>query len=137
MSRPRLVKTGVALPQDLLEELERLAGEMGIKSRSLAIQMAIRHYIATTLSQLKKGGKLAGAAIVHYSHHHHKIEELLTDIQHDYLDIIPSTMHMHVSYDDCILIIGLKGESYRIREFVEQLYSQLKVKQILVSLTPL
>lgn len=136
MRKSKLVKTGISIPEDLLVELESLAGEMGIKNRSMAIQMAIRHYIATTLSQLKKEGRLAGAVVVHYDHHQHSVEELLTDIQHDFLDIIPASMHIHITHEDCLLVIGIKGDSVRIRRFIEKLYSQVKAKQILVSLTP-
>ncbi|MEM1605767.1 MAG: ribbon-helix-helix protein, CopG family [Desulfurococcales archaeon] len=136
MRKPRLMKTGVTIPEDLLMELESLAGEMGIKSRSMAIQMAIRHYIATTLYQLKKEGKLAGAVVVHYDHQQHTVEELLTDIQHDFMDIIPASMHIHVTREDCLLVIGIKGDSSRIRQFIEKLYSMVKAKQVLVSLTP-
>lgn len=137
MNKTRLVKTGITIPQNLLVELENIANMMGIRSRSVAIQMAVRQFIASMNIHLRREGKLAGAIIVHYSHKHHHIEEILTEIQHNYLDIIPASMHIHLSHDDCMLVIGLKGDSDRIKKFVEELNSKAKTKHVLVSLTPI
>ena len=62
--------------------------------------------------------------------------EEVRDIQHDFMDIIPASMQIHVTREDCLLVIGIKGDSSRIRQFIDKLYSLVKAKQVLVSLTP-
>ena len=62
--------------------------------------------------------------------------EEVRDIQHDFMDIIPASMQIHVTREDCLLVIGIKGDSSRIRQFIEKLSSLVKAKQVLVSLTP-
>jgi metal-responsive CopG/Arc/MetJ family transcriptional regulator len=62
--------------------------------------------------------------------------EEVRDIQLDFMDIIPASMQIHVTREDCLLVIGIKGDSSRIRQFIDKLYSLVKAKQVLVSLTP-
>jgi hypothetical protein len=51
-----------------------------------------------------------------------KSDELLkTDIEHHFLDIIISTMHIHIQYDKCVEIIAVNGPYERVKELKKDL----------------
>lgn len=112
-------KFGVYLPIDLARQLEGFMRETGIKSKSRLVQEALRVFL---LEHAWRSGKaVAGVIGVFYNHEVRGVDEALTDIQHDYLDIILSTLHVHLTRDHCMLAITVRGQTRRIRELVNKL----------------
>ncbi len=134
--RRKTVKTGVSFPSDLLENFDRILEEMNITSRSQGLQEAIRVFISVNSWRLSGRETAAGVILVHYSHDVRGFEEELTDIQHDFMDIIPSALHLHLTREDCLLIIAVKGAVSRIRELTEKIRSLKKIKHLQPILTP-
>ena len=125
----KVVKTGVSFPEKLLKKFDRVIEEIGISSRSQAIQEAIRHFISLNSWRLSEED-VVGAILVHYSHEQHDVEEKLTDVQHDFRDIIPSALHLHLSKEDCLLIIAVRGKASKVKEFLMKLRRVGKLKQV-------
>ncbi|MCX8187932.1 MAG: CopG family transcriptional regulator [Nitrososphaeria archaeon] len=125
----KVIKTGVSFPKKLLEKFDNVIVEMGFASRSQAIQEAIRCFISLNSWRLVEED-VAGAILVHYSHEGHELEENLTDVQHHFMDIIPSTLHLHLSKEDCLLIIAVRGRASRVEELLRRLRSVGKLKQV-------
>ena len=117
----RYAKTGVALPEDLLHELDEVLRSLGVTSRSQGIRMAIRNFIALNTWRVSRGVNVAGVILVHYNHEKHDVDEILTDIQHEHLDIIQSALHVHLSKEECLQIIAVKGKVEDIRMLTEKL----------------
>lgn len=134
-SLKRFVKTGVSIPKELADKLEETMKALGIENRSQAIAMAIREFIAKQMWSLDESKQVAGAVLVLYDHTAHEIEEELTDAQHDYLDAIVSVLHVHLTKEDCMEIIAVKGSVNRIKELLRRLSSIRGVKDLAVSLT--
>jgi len=107
-SSRKTIKTGVSFPSELLESFDRVLREMGISSRSQGLQEAIRAFITANTWKLSGQENVAGVVLVHYFHDVKGLEEELTDVQHEYMDIIPSALHLHLTMDDCLLIIAVK-----------------------------
>ncbi|MEM1619509.1 MAG: CopG family ribbon-helix-helix protein [Fervidicoccaceae archaeon] len=124
----RTVKSGVSLPADLREKLDALLKELGIPSRSRGIQEAVRQFIAQNEWRLNRG-VVAGAVLVHYSHEAEGADSALTDAQHEHMDVIPASTHVHLSEEDCLLIVAVRGEIPRIKSLVSRLRSSPGVKQ--------
>ncbi len=133
----KTIKTGVSFPSGLLESFDRILREMGIASRSQGLQEAIRAFITANTWRLSGEENVAGVVLVHYLHDIKGLEEELTDIQHNFMDIIPSALHLHLTMEDCLLIIAVKGIASRIRELTERLRSIKKIKQLQSILTPI
>ena len=125
----KTVKTGVSFPEDLLRSFDKVIEELGIESRSKAIQEAIRAFISMNAWRLSDE-EVAGVLLVHYSHEEHKIDEKLIDVQHEFLDIIPSMMHLHLSGSDCLQIIAVKGKASRVKKLAQKLRETGKIKQL-------
>lgn len=49
------------------------------------------------------------------------MEEGITEAQHKYLDVIMGTFHIHVSEDECMELIIVKGRAEEIRKIIEDL----------------
>ncbi|MEM3397685.1 MAG: CopG family transcriptional regulator [Nitrososphaerota archaeon] len=136
-NRKVTVKTGVSFPAELLENFDKILREMGIASRSQGLQEAIRAFITVNSWRLSGRENVAGVIMVHYSHDVKGLEEDLTDVQHDFMDIIPSALHLHLTEEDCLLVIIVKGAASRIRHLSERIRSVGKAKQVLPILTPI
>lgn len=131
----KIVRTGVSFPEDLLKTFDRIIEELGIKSRSQAIQEAIRAFISLNSWRLSEED-VAGAILVHYSHEEHGLDEKLTDVQHEFLNLIPSTLHLHLSEKDCLLIIAVRGKSLKVKELLMRLRRVGRLKQVTYLILP-
>ncbi len=114
-------KFGVYLSDDLIEELEKYQKITGIKSKSRLVQEALRLLI--TEHRWQTSGKAVGVVGVIYNHDVGHADEELTDIQHKYMDVIVSTVHVHLDEEKCMLAIIVRGETGRIREMLNKVSS--------------
>ena len=56
-----------------------------------------------------------------YSHEVGHADEELTDVQHNYLDVILSSLHVHLDKENCMLIIVVRGDSGRLKSLLESI----------------
>ncbi len=119
--KARGVKFGIYLSEELDRGLRECMRSLGIKSRSRAIQEAIQLFIAENKWRLK--GRVAGVIGVIYNHDVHGVDEKLTDIQHEYIEVIVATLHVHLTKEKCMLAILVRGDSPDIRELVRKINS--------------
>ena len=126
------MKVGVAIPTNMLEDIEDLMRTLGYKSRSKLIQDAVRHYI--TFTAWRKGsGSVVGALAVLYDHEVKGADEQLTDIQHDFLNVIISALHAHLTKNYCLQLILVRGDVSDIKE----LYLKLNSVKGVIQVTPI
>lgn len=112
---------GVYIPRDLLVELDELVKTARVGSRSRVVQEALRLFI--TEHKWIIGGSVAGSLCVLYNHEVKGVDEELTDAQHEFMDIVVSSMHVHLDRETCMLIIAVRGESSRVRDLLNRLTS--------------
>lgn len=112
-------KFGVYIPEDMVDELEKCMAALGVKSKSALIRDALKLFI--TEHKWKTAKAAVGVIGVIYNHHAKMVDEKLTDIQHDYLDIIVSTLHVHLDKEKCMLAIVVKGDTERMRKLIGKL----------------
>ena len=121
------VKTGVTLDKDLLDKLNQFMEVMGYTSRSRLINEALNIYIVER-SALLEEGKAVGIIAIVYEHHVSNIEHELTHIQHDYIDIIISTLHVHLDEANCLQIIVVRGSISKIKSLIVELEEKRGIK---------
>lgn len=126
MKKP--VKFGIYLPEDLARELDECMKITGIRKRSKIIQEALRLFIVE--HRWKTVGKASGVIGVVYNHEVRGVDEALTDIQHEYLDIIVSTVHVHLDKEKCMLAIIVRGDTGRIKELLSNI---MNIKGVLIT----
>ena len=89
------IRVSFTVPEDTFKKFEETSKEMGFKNRSHAISMALHDYTVSHKWR-KMRGRIAGAILITYNHHG-RINDVLTDIQHDYNDVINASMHIHLT----------------------------------------
>jgi CopG family nickel-responsive transcriptional regulator len=114
-----LARFGVSLDEDILKALDGFVIENNLPNRS----QAIRHLIEKNLVEKKWqcNHMVAGAVIMLYDHHKGDVTTKLGDIQHDYFDVILSSQHFHLSHDNCLEIVAVKGTANRLTELSDKL----------------
>ena len=128
MSMTKIVRVGVAFPPDLLKDFDEIIEKMTYESRSKAIQDAVSLFISERKHLLENKGSQAGIIMVLYNHETRGLESVLTHVQHQYVDIISATMHIHLNEADCLEAIAVKGEASRILKLSNELSSRRGVK---------
>ena len=121
------IKTGVTLDEEVLEKLNRFMDVMGYTNRSRVINEALNIYIVERSALLEKGSAVGILAII-YDHHASNIEHEMTHIQHDYLDIIISTLHVHLDKVNCLQVIVVRGKISKIKSLIVHLEHQRGIK---------
>ena len=72
-----------------------------------------------------------------YDHDTKGLERNLTETQHHHSSLISSTMHIHITDQDCLEAIAVKGKASEIRHLSNELTTKKGVKilkTIIVSL---
>ena len=62
------------------------------------------------------------------------LNEELTEIQHQYGDLVHSSMHIHLDEENCLEIVAVKGEAQVIRDLVQELNTKKGVKQVKIAI---
>jgi len=128
MRGDKCVRISVTLPQSLLAELDKLVSQ-GFKSRSQAVAEAIRRLI----EELRMDWRGMVVCIASYCYEGHHSSEELRELGHRYLDVVVSTLHIHVSEDLCFEAVALKGEAEKIKSFIRELGKVKGVKHLAVT----
>jgi len=121
-------KFGVYVPEDLLSDLNECMKAIGIKSKSKLIQEALRLFI--TEHRWRTAGEAVGIIGVVYDHKRGHVDEELTDIQHQYLDIIIATLHIHLDEKRCMLAIVVRGDTERLKSLLGDIH---RIKGIMIA----
>ena len=125
-------RISVSIDPDLLKEFDAVTQKIGY-NRSTAVQLAMRDFL-TEHKWKDQEGVLAGVVTMMYDHHTSNVIEELTHLQHDYLDIINSSTHIHLDHHNCLEILAVKGEATKIKALAEALGVTRGIQQIRVTL---
>ncbi len=116
-----VIRISISLPPKLLEQLDEFIKNVGYASRSKVIQDAIRRFITEHEVMWNEEEEAVGLIAIVYRHDVRKLEEEITDIQHEYTQAITSTIHIHLTRERCFEIIALKGKVKHMRELLNSL----------------
>lgn len=121
-----LTRFGISLEKELLKQFDTHIKSKNYKNRSEAFRDLIRENLIK--SEWMKGTIIAGAIILVYDHHKRELVSKLTDIQHDFHDIIISSQHIHFDHCNCFEIIAAKGKPSILQKLSNKLKSTKGVK---------
>ena len=122
-----LIRFGVSIDEKLLQNFDELIAERNYANRSEAIRDLIREALIQQKVETKSKVEALGSLTLIYDHHAPNIPAELGEIQHRFHNNILSVMHLHVSHDDCMEMIALKGV---VTELVELSNSLISLKGI-------
>ena len=118
---PKVTGVTVSIDEPLLEQFEDFIKENGFPSRSEGIKSIMRK--ALVEDQWQSDTQVAAAVTIVYDHHKSNVMQKLTEIQHDFGDMVICTQHVHLDHHNCMEVLILKGMSQQIKEFFNALKS--------------
>jgi CopG family nickel-responsive transcriptional regulator len=126
----KIVRVGVTFPPELLKDLDELIDDIGYESRSKAIQDAVTSFVTDQKLLKKEKGKKAGVLVMVYDHDVKGLEDELIEAQHHHRNVINSVLHVHLSEQECLEAVAVKGEVEDIRKLAQELATRKGVKQV-------
>lgn len=71
-----------------------------------------------------------GTVTLTYNHHANDARGRLTDLQHDFGEIIVCTTHVHADHSHCLEVIIVRGGAWRVKEFLAALRAIKAVQSV-------
>lgn len=103
-----IARFSVSIEQDLLDRFDAYCEQGQFATRSEAIRQLLRNVL--NLETWKSGDQPASATLtLVYDHHRTKLTDQLLELQHRHVDMVVSSMHVHLSHDLCLEVIVLRG----------------------------
>jgi CopG family transcriptional regulator, nickel-responsive regulator len=120
---------GVSVDDDLLKSFDLLTGEQGYATRSEALSDLMRNsLVKARLENQPEGADVLGSLTLVYDHHATDLTDKMAAIQHDHHELVVSVLHVHISHDDCMEVIVLRGKAKEVRSLSDALLSLKGVK---------
>jgi len=102
----------LSLNETMLDELDRVQEAMGFSGRSEVIRAAIRMLLAE-FKEESLTGRVGGILLLI---HGHEAESLVTNVKHNFLDIIHTQLHNRFKEGKCLELFLVEGEADRVKE---------------------
>jgi len=123
------MRTSFNIPDDVVDEFDRVWQEQGLDNRSRAVREAMLEYIEAHSRLEDTSGEVV--ALVAFDYRHHDVIAELHSVQHAYQDVILNTSHTHQG-EWCLESLFCRGPAERIRELTYQLRDFDGVKRVKV-----
>ena len=132
----KTIRFGISLDDKLLDQFDKLCAKRGSPNRSEAIRDLIRATLVEDRSEEEKS-VVAGTLTLVFDHHKSDLAQRLTEEQHEFHDLIITTLHVHLDHDNCLEVLVLKGEARRLQALANRLLTIKGVKtgQLVISTT--
>jgi len=117
-------RVSLSLEKELLSEFDRISRSLGHRNRSEAVGEAMREFLVNKKWDMAKKGIVPGVILLTYDHHARGVNQALTELQHDFPDVVTATMHIHLSKHTCLEVIAFRGAADRVRDLAKTLRSQ-------------
>jgi len=112
------MRTSFNIPDDVLEEFDRVWQQEGLENRSRAVREAMQEYIEAHARLEETTGEVV--ALVGFDYRYHDVIQQLHGIQHDYQDVILNTSHTHQG-EWCLESLFCRGPAERVRDLTYRL----------------
>ena len=129
-------RVSLSIQADLMKEFDSVAESLGHPTRSKAVSEAMREFVSLKRWDMEKKGVVPGVILVTYDHHARGVNKALTELQHDYHEVVGATMHIHLTKHTCLEVISFEGEAERVRSLATMLQSQKGVLSLKVVTAP-
>jgi CopG family nickel-responsive transcriptional regulator len=124
-----LVRFGVSAEEELMINFDRLSADKGYSNRSEALRDLMRDaLVQARLEKFPDTADVLGSLTLVYDHHARELSERMNEIQHERHGLVVSVLHIHISHEDCMEVIALRGRAGAIRELANSLLSLKGVK---------
>ncbi len=117
----------ISLNEKLLEEIDKIKDEIGFSGRSEVIRASTRMLIADNKEKEELSGEINSILVLIHSQ---EVEDKVTEIKHDFEDIINTQIHSHLKENKCMEIFILDGLADRIKELSKMFQISRKIDYV-------
>jgi len=117
----------ISLNEKLLEEIDKLKDEIGYSGRSDVIRASARMLISDSKEREDLNGDINSILVLI---HNQEVEDKVTEIKHDFEDIINTQIHSHLKGHKCMEIFILEGNAERIKEISTKFQINRKIDYV-------
>jgi len=115
-----LVRFSVAIGGELLRRFDQYREKHRYPNRSEAVRGLMRAALIEEVID-KDESEAMGVVTLIYDHHASRIGDRLTDLQHEHLDRVVTTTHVHLDERRCLEVILLRGPAGQVRKLADDL----------------
>jgi CopG family nickel-responsive transcriptional regulator len=113
-------RISISLPEDLLIDLDRMVAGRGFESRSQAISDMINQQLVEHKRQM--GNEvMAGTVTLLYDHSTRGLQKQLADLQHEHIDEVISSLHVHLMHNQTMEVILVQGPAQKLQEIADKM----------------
>ncbi|THB76611.1 MAG: nickel-responsive transcriptional regulator NikR [Desulfobulbaceae bacterium] len=123
----------ISMDEKLLDDFDTYISQQRYVNRSEAVRDLIRSALVNTEWQDDK--PVMGVISLVYDHHKPKLQEKLTEVQHDYHHQVISSTHVHMDHYNCLEVIIVKGKAESIIELTNNMQSLRGVRNCKLAMT--
>ena len=116
-----LVRTGVSLERELLEQFDESIARRGYGNRSEAIRDLIRDRLISEHADKNQG--IVGTLTIIYDHHRPNLTEKLVEAQHRAGSSVLAATHVHLDHHHCLEVVIMKGRASVVRGLADRIIS--------------
>ncbi len=120
-----LVRFGVSMPAALVRDLDVWRKSLGYTSRSEAVRDLVRDALVEAQWQqdADPDGEMVGVVTLVYQHSTRQLSDHLIEIQHHDHKTAQTALHIHLSAENCLEVIVLRGRRADVIHMADHLTS--------------
>ena len=128
-----LKRFSISLEKKLLEKFDRYISMRKYTNRSEAIRDLIRE--AFVREEWDSDKEVIGVITFIYDHHQPKLQEKITEIQHDFYEDVVSATHIHIDHHNCLEVVIITGKAKKVSDLHESIKALRGVKNANLSMS--
>jgi CopG family nickel-responsive transcriptional regulator len=121
-----LVRFGISMPSALVHDLDAWRKRRGYANRSEAVRDLVRDALVAARwqeAQTDPQAEMVGVVTLVYQHTTRYLSEHLTQMQHHHHTTTLATLHIHLTPENCLEVIVLRGKQEEVQAMAEHLIS--------------
>ncbi|MBU1918694.1 MAG: nickel-responsive transcriptional regulator NikR [bacterium] len=134
MKTPRTTRFSISMPEDIVKQLDAMIKSKGYDNRSQAVADMVRHQLVEHKAK-QSNEEIAGNITLVYDHHKPNLQNMLTEIQHDFGNMIIATIHVHLDHHNCMEVLSVRGKSQKVQNLSNKLIALKGVKHGALTVT--
>lgn len=117
----------ISLSSKLLNEIDNLKEKMGFSGRSEVIRASTRMLIADNREKEELRGDMNSILVLI---HNKQVEDRVTEIKHDFEDVISTQIHSHLRENKCLELFILDGDAQRMNQLSKMFQTSGKIEYV-------
>ena len=113
-------RISVSLPEPLLWQLDDMVGQRGFLSRSQALAEMISHQVAAHKQSIGDD-IMAGTITLLYDHSTPGLQKVLADLQHEHIQEVISSLHVHLMHSQTMEVILVQGPAKALQRIADEM----------------